>query len=162
VERFDLAAQGTNNGLWDWDLTTSRIHYSPVWISMLGGGEIEFSNTSEEWFRRIHPEDLDLVRREIETHLEKGSAHFEMQHRMLHQDGCYRWMSCKGIITRDETGRAVRIAGSHSDITAEAVLDTLTGLPNRLLLLDRLTRSIARTKKSEDSLCCSYSGSELI
>jgi diguanylate cyclase (GGDEF)-like protein len=152
MDRFDLAAQGIKNGLWDWDLVTSRIHYSPVWISMLGCGDSEIGNSSEEWFRRIHPEDLDWVRREIEIYVDNGSTEFEIQHRMLHKDGCYRWMSCRGVITRDETAHAVRIAGSHSNITAEKVLDTLTGLPNRLLLIDRLTRSIEKAKKREDFL----------
>jgi diguanylate cyclase (GGDEF)-like protein/PAS domain S-box-containing protein len=152
MNRYDLAAQGTKNGLWDWDLLTSRIHYSPVWISMLGCGDMEIGHSSEEWFKRIHPEDLDLVRRQIEAHLEKGSTEFEIQHRVLHKDGCYRWMSCRGVITRDETGQAIRIAGSHSNITAEKVIDILTGLPNRLLLVDRLTRSIDKAKKREDFL----------
>ncbi len=152
MDRYDLAAQGAKSGLWDWDLTTSRIHYSPIWISMLGCGEIELANTAEEWFKRVHPEDIESVRREIENHLEKGSTEFEIHHRMLHQDGCYRWLACRGIITRDEAGRAIRISGAHSNITAEKVVDALTGLPNRLLLLDRLTRSIEKARKREDFL----------
>ena len=61
-------------------------------------------------------------------------------------------MCCRGVITRDESGRAVRIAGFHSDITAEKIVDPLTGLPNRLLLLDRLARSIERAKRRSDFL----------
>jgi diguanylate cyclase (GGDEF)-like protein/PAS domain S-box-containing protein len=152
VDRYELAAQGADNGLWDWDLTTSRLHYSPGWISMLGYSENECGSTSEEWFKRIHPEDLEQVQGEIASHLEKGSVQFESQHRMLHQDGCYRWMSCQGVITRDEAGRPVRITGFHADITAEVVVDTLTGLPNRHLLLNRLTRAIEKTRKQEDFL----------
>jgi diguanylate cyclase (GGDEF)-like protein len=152
MDLYDLAAQGTKNGLWDWDLLTSRIHYSPVWISMLGCGDMEIGRSSEEWFKRIHPEDLDLVRHQIEAHLEKGSTEFEIQHRMLHKDGCYRWTSCHGVITRNDIGQAIRIAGSHSNITAEKVVDALTGLPNRLLLVDRLTRSIDKARKREDFL----------
>jgi diguanylate cyclase (GGDEF)-like protein len=152
MDRYDLAAQGSQNGLWDWNLMTSRIHYSPVWFSMLGCGKIAPDNTPEEWFKRIHPEDLESVQREIKTHLEKGSTEFEIHHRMLHQDGCYRWMFCHGMITRDETGNAIRISGSHVNITAEKVVDALTGLPNRLLLLERLTRSIEKSKKHEDFL----------
>jgi diguanylate cyclase (GGDEF)-like protein/PAS domain S-box-containing protein len=152
VDRYNLAARGADNGLWDWDLTTSRIHFSPRWIALLGYSELELGNTSEEWFRRIHPADLEPVQREINAHLEKGSPEFEIQHRMLHQDGCYRWVCCRGVITRDNAGHAVRITGFHSDITAEKVVDTLTGLPNRLLLLDRLTRSIEQAKKLKDFL----------
>ena len=90
------------------------------------------------------------MRRVIDTELAGSSREFEYQHRLRHNDGTYRWMSCRGVIERNENGQAVRITGSHSDITAEKVVDALTGLPNRLLLLDRLTRSIARAKRSSD------------
>jgi diguanylate cyclase (GGDEF)-like protein/PAS domain S-box-containing protein len=152
VDRFELAAQASDNALWDWDLTTNRIHFSPGWISMLGCSGVDFGNSLEEWFGRVHPEDLESVRREINDHLSQGSSQFESQHRLLHQDGCYRWVSCLGLITRDQNGRAIRVAGSHVDITPEKVVDALTGLPNRLLLLDRLKRSIDRAKKQEDFL----------
>lgn len=145
-----MAGSGAHSSVWDWDLTTSRIHYSPGWISMLGCAGADFGNTVEEWFRRIHPDDLEPVQREIDTHLSRGSAQFELRHRMLHQDGCYRYMACRGVITRDASGRAVRITGFHLDITSEKVTDPLTGLPNRLLLLDRLTRSIEKARKRED------------
>ena len=150
MDRYELAAQGAENGLWDWDLTTNRIHYSPGWISMLGCAQSECSNTAAEWFKRIHPEDLETVRREIASHLKTASKQFEFRHRMLHQDGCYRWMSCRGVITRDDRGRPFRIAGCHVDITAEMVVDALTGLPNRLLLLNRLARSIEKARKQGD------------
>jgi diguanylate cyclase (GGDEF)-like protein/PAS domain S-box-containing protein len=152
MDRYELAAQGADNGLWDWDLTTSRLHYSSGWLSMLGCAESECGSTSDDWFKRIHPEDLEPVQREIASHLEKGSTQFEIQHRMLHQDGCYRWMSCCGVIARDDSGRAVRITGYHVDITSKIVVDALTGLPNRLLLLDRLARSIEKARKQEDFL----------
>ena len=152
MDRYELAAQGADKGLWDWDLTTSRLHYSPEWISMLGVSENECGSTSEEWFKRIHPEDLELVQREIASHLEKGSPQFEMQHRILHHDGCYRWMSCQGVISHDKSGQPVRIMGFHADITADVVVDALTGLPNCNLLLSRLTRAIDKSRKQEDFL----------
>lgn len=152
MNRYDLAAQEADHRLWDWDLTTSRIHYSPGWVSLLGCDVSDFGNTPEEWFRRIHPDDIDSVQREIDGHLAQGSTQFEIQHRMLHQDGCYRWMSCRGMITRDPAGKATRITGFHVDITAEKVVDPLTGLPNRLLLLERLSRSIDKARKREDFL----------
>jgi diguanylate cyclase (GGDEF)-like protein len=152
VDRYELATQGADNGLLDWDLTTNRVHYSPGWLAMLGCVESECESTPEEWFKRIHPEDLETVRREITAHVEKGSTQFEIQHRMLHQDDCCRWMICKGVITHNDVGRAVRISACHMDITAKVVVDSLTGLPNRLLLLDRLARCIEKTKKQGDFL----------
>jgi diguanylate cyclase (GGDEF)-like protein len=150
VDRLDLAGQGTDSALWDWDLLTNRIHYSSGWISMLGWGGTDFGNTTEEWFSRIHPEDSESVQREINTQITRGSAQFEIPHRMLHEDGCYRWMVCRGVITRDNTGQATRITGFHLDKTNEKIVDALTGLPNRLLLLERLTRSIDKAKRLDD------------
>lgn len=119
---------------------------------MLGHSDAEFGNTPEEWFKRVHPEEMEFVRGAIAAHLEKGSEQFEIQHRMLHRDGLYRWMLCCGRIVRDDTGRPVRITGFHSDITVEKVVDPLTGLPNRLLLMDRLHLSLNRAKRDEDFL----------
>jgi len=152
MDRFEMAARGVNDGLWDWDLTTNRIHYSNRWSSMLGNDDPLQGNTPEEWFKRIHPEDLEDVQRKIKSHLENGFNQFTIQHRMLHKDSSYRWMSCHGVITRDKDGKAIRIAGSHSDKTGEKVVDDLTGLPNRILLLDRLTRSIEINKKNSSNL----------
>ncbi len=152
MDQHELATQGADDGIWDWDLTTRRIHYSHRWASMLGCAEIECSSTAEEWFKRIHPQDLESVKHEIASHLKSGSKQFEIRHRMLHQDGCYRWMSCHCVITRDDQGRAFRIAGCHVDVTSEMVVDALTGLPNRLQLLNRIARSIDEAKKQADFL----------
>ena len=113
MDRLELAAHGANDGLWDWDLTKNRMHFSNRWNSMLGGEESLLGNTPEEWFRRIHSEDLEQVQREIKSHLENGSDQFTIQYRMLHEDSSYRWMSCHGVITRNKDGKAVRITGSH-------------------------------------------------
>ncbi len=119
---------------------------------MLGCEQHEVGSAPEEWFRRIHPEDLKRVQSEIDAHLTGQSPQFESQHRMCHKDGTFRWMACHGLVTRDEKGQPVHLAGFHSDITSEKVADALTGLPNRLLFLDRLSRSMERAKRRNDFL----------
>lgn len=109
-------------------------------------------NTSKEWLKRIHAEDIDQVTQTLHRCLEDGSSQFEVQHRILHKDGSYRWLSCRGVITRDKTCKAIRIAGSYSDITAEKIADPLTGLPNRFLILNRLARAIESAQIRSDFL----------
>mgnify|MGYP000861923548 CR=1 FL=1 len=147
MDPYDLVVQEANNGLWDWDLASNRVHFSARWHSILGFEAGSCGTTPEEWFKRVHPADLEQVRHTLDSRLADGSLQFTMQHRMRHKDGAYRWMSCQGVITRDNNGKAVRVAGSHSDITAEKVVDPLTGLPNRLMILSRLTRAIETTSR---------------
>jgi diguanylate cyclase (GGDEF)-like protein/PAS domain S-box-containing protein len=143
-----LAARGDHAGLWDWNLATNRVHFSPRWISMVGSDEHLVGNSPEAWLTRVHPDDDAEVRRQIDEHLEGGTSEFDLPHRLLHRDGTYRWTSCHGVVVRNESGRAVRVMGCHSDVTAEKVADALTGLPNRLLFIDHLTRAIERARRN--------------
>ena len=148
-ERYALSAKGANDGLWDWDIVEDRIHFSARWKTMLGLDEDADIHTVNDWFRRIHQEDESRVQCELQSHLRGELPHFETQLRMLHEDGSYRWMLCRGMAVRTPLGRATRIAGSLTDITEGKVADGLTGLPNRLLFQDRLKRAIERKKRRE-------------
>ncbi len=147
-----MAACGGNDGLWDWDLATNRIRFSRRWVASLGCAEHEWGDTPEEWFRRIHPEDVRQVQLAIDAHLAGRIPEIDNQHRIRHVDGTYRWMHCRGRVVRNEAGLAVRLTGSHVDLTAEKVTDVLTGLPNSFLLLDRVARSIDRAHRHTDFL----------
>jgi diguanylate cyclase (GGDEF)-like protein/PAS domain S-box-containing protein len=149
-ERYALAALGANDGLWDWDITSNKTYFSPRWKSMLGWEEHEIGNSPEEWFRRIHPDDVDRVRADITAHIEEQTPHYEDEYRMLHRDGNYLWMLGRGLAVRDDHGNAYRMAGSQTDITKGKVVDVLTGLPNRLLFMDRLSRSFERARRRSD------------
>jgi PAS domain S-box-containing protein len=116
-ERFELAVQGSQDGLWDWDLTTDEVYYSPRYKAMLGYEDHEFSNRSEEWAKRVHPDDLDRVRSELRAHFKGRESLSWVEFRMRHKDGSYRWIRSRAFVLRDETGRVYRMAGSHEDIT---------------------------------------------
>src|SRR5438477_1496271 len=151
-ERYALAAQGANDGLWDWNVLTNFVHYSPRWKAMLGYQEGEVGGTPEEWFDRIHDADRERVKQEIAAHQKGLTPHFESEHRMLHKDGSFRWMLSRGLAVRDASGKTLRMAGSQTDITEGKVSDPLTGLPNRLLFIDRLGRVIKHAKRRKDHI----------
>lgn len=159
-ERYALASQGANDGLWDWKLKSNETYFSSRWKLMLGYQEAEIGNRPEDWFSRVHPEDVEALEAEIADHIKGETSHFEMEHRMLHKDGTYRWMLSRGMVVRDPEGKASRMAGSQSDITErkqaeeqllhDAFHDALTGLPNRALFMDRLSQAVERVKRHPD------------
>ena len=161
-ERYALAVQGANDGIWDWDLKTGEVYYSPRWKSMLGFQNGEIGNNPNEWFKRIHPDDIDQTKLDITAHLKGVTSHFENEHRMLHKDGSYRWVVTRGIAEWDSKGNPIRMAGSQSDITNrkvaeqkllhDALHDALTGLPNRALFMDRLGIAVERAKRRDTSI----------
>ncbi|MGA7936974.1 MAG: EAL domain-containing protein, partial [Kovacikia sp.] len=161
-ERYSIAVQGAKDGLWDWNLKTNQVYFSPRWKSMLGWKDHEISNSMDEWFSRIHREDLETVKDQLIAHLKGLTTDFESEYRMLHRDGTYRWILCRGLAIRDDTGKTSRIAGSLTDINSrkrterqllhDALHDALTDLPNRAVFLDRLGRAIERSKRSENYL----------
>ncbi len=151
-ERYALAARGANDGLWDWNLMTGAVYFSPRWKAMLGFQENEIEDRLEEWLDRIHDADRERVQQEIDAHQKGLTPHYESEHRLLHKDGGFRWMLSRGLAVHDATGKALRMAGSQTDITERKVSDPLTGLPNRLLFIDRLGRLIKHSKRRKDHL----------
>jgi len=149
-ERYALAVRGANDGLWDWNLKTDVIYFSPRWKEMLGWDEHEIANDPAEWFNRLHPEEFGQVKAALAAHIDGRHDHFETEHRMLHRDGGYRWMRSRGLVVRDQSGAAYRMAGSQTDITEGKVADALTGLPNRILFIDRLASSIERARRHSE------------
>lgn len=150
--RYSLSAQGVNDGLWDWDLLTNKSHFSPRWKTMLGYEEGQIEDSVEEWFSRVNPDDISHVRDAISLHLLGSTPQFESEHRMLHQDGTYRWVLTRGVAFRDAAGRATRMAGSQTDITRGKAADPLTGLPNRVLFMDHLDAAIRSCTSQPDAI----------
>ena len=149
-ERYALAARGANDGLWDWNVSKGVIYFSVRWKVMLGFQEDEIGDKPEEWFGRIHEADRERVEDEVVAHQKGLTPHFESVHRVRHKDGTFRWVLSRGLAICDASGKAVRMAGSQTDITEGKVSDPLTGLPNRLLFLDRLDRLMKHAKRHTD------------
>lgn len=159
-ERYALAARGSNDGLWDWNLMTNEVFFSERWKSMLGYESFEIGDFPDEWFSRIHPDDLNSFNTEIAERQKSSSPHFEVEHRVRHADGGFRWVLCRGVVLWDEAGAPYRMAGSQTDITERkrveeqllhnSLHDRLTGLPNRALLMNRLAQSLDYAKRHKD------------
>lgn len=154
-ERYALAVQGANDGLWDWNLRTSDVYFSPRWKAILGYGEHEISNSLQSWFDRVHAEDVDPLKSAIADHLQNHTPHVQVEYRMQHRNGHYCWILSRGVAIRDDEGTPYRMSGSQTDITIrkeaefrmvyEAMHDTLTGLPNRTFLLKRIDSVLQRS-----------------
>ena len=159
-ERYALAVNGANDGIWDWDLRSNQMYLSSRWKKILGFEEDEIGNSPQEWFNRIHPQDLDRFKIDLAAHLDRTTINFENEHRLLHKDGTYRWILSRGLAVWDENGIALRLAGSQSDITDrkyaeerllhDAFYDKLTSLPNRALFMDHLNLAVERAKRRQD------------
>jgi diguanylate cyclase (GGDEF)-like protein/PAS domain S-box-containing protein len=151
-ERYALAARGSNDGLWDWNLKANSVYFSPRWKAMLGFEEKEVGDKPEEWLSRIHEGDRERVKQEITSHQQGLTPQFESEHRVQHKDGSFRWMLSRGLAVHNASGKALRMAGWQTDITEGKVSDPLTGLPNRLLFTDRLVRLIKQAQRRKGYL----------
>jgi len=149
-ERYALAARGANDGLWDWNVQSNVVYFSPRWKSMLGYEESEVGDQPQEWFDRVHDADRERVNEEVAAHQKGLVPQFESEHRVLHKDGTFRWMLCRGLAVQNGSGKTLRMVGWQTDITEGKVSDPLTGLPNRLLFADRLGRLIKHAKRRKD------------
>lgn len=161
-QRYSLAMLGSNDGIWDWNLEDNFVYFSPRWAGMLGWSEGEIGSDLSEWLGRIHPEDESAVRTQLGSYLSGEISHFENEHRVQHKDGSWRWVLVRGAAVRNSSGRALRMAGSLTDITvrrqAEETLrqgahyDALTGLPNRIYFTGHVARALGRHKRHPDRL----------
>ena len=159
-QRYALAAQGANDGLWDWNLDSNQIYLSPRWKIMLGYAEDEVGEDPNEWFSRVHEEDIETIQNTLGAHLNEKSPHFECEYRLRCADNSFRWMRGRGLAVYDAAGRAHRIAGSQTDISEQkaasaqlshnAFYDALTNLPNRALFLDRLDSTLSRARRDPE------------
>jgi diguanylate cyclase (GGDEF)-like protein/PAS domain S-box-containing protein len=159
-ERFELALQGSKIGLWDWNLNNNHCYYSPTWRNILGHTEESIHNLPTEWFTRVHPEDIETLRSEINNHIAGKTPIFEKEHRIRHMNDTYIWVLARGLARKGEDGVPNRFVGTIENISQrktlearlmiEAMYDPLTGLPNRTYFSGIIEQSLGRIRRRED------------
>nr|CRH07400.1 putative hybrid histidine kinase and sensor protein. Containing 1 SBP_bac_3 domain, 3 PAS domain, 2 response regulator receiver domain, HisKA, HATPasr_c and Hpt domain [Candidatus Magnetococcus massalia] len=124
--RYALVVKGANDGIWDWDLISNTIYFSPRYMEIIGYGPDDFTHCYEEWQKRVHAEDLERVSEAHRPCVEGEVESFAVEYRLQHRDGSWVWILGRGAHVKDEQGQVIRLAGTHSDITqrkeAEAAL----------------------------------------
>jgi PAS domain S-box-containing protein len=153
-----LQAHGEMDGLWEWNIESDQIYFSPRWRALLGYGDEGQTGKMDVWFNLIHPYDLDELMSRLSSHLEGNTPYFECKHRIRQADGTYRWVLSHGRTVPGPNGEPERLAGSQTDIKRlkkfeaqlihEANHDRLTGLVNRHHLLEALEEELQRSKHS--------------
>lgn len=118
-ERLDLAFKGSRDGLWDWNIKTGEMYYSPRWLEMLGFDDGKDYNKFNLWQEAVHPDDLKVAQKSLQEHIDGKKATYECEHRLKHKDGHYIWTIGRGIGIRDSKGEMYRIVGTQTDITAQ-------------------------------------------
>lgn len=159
-ERYALAARGANDGIWDFNLKKNSIHLSDRWKEMLGYAKSEIGDNPNEWFNRVHPDDVQSLRQSLNALVNGKIPHLELEYRIRHKNSGYRWMLVRGVAVQDFDGGIERIAGSQTDISDrkevearllhDAFHDKLTGLPNRAMILDHLHKAIQRVHQQPE------------
>jgi len=121
-ERLEFALQGANDGLWDWNLETNEVYYSPRWKSMLGYAADELASNLDTWSRLVHPDDRDSTLRLVDAYIGGSVGKFEVEYRMRHKDGHYLNILSRAVLAADPDGRPLhprRLVGTHVDLTEQ-------------------------------------------
>jgi len=116
-ERFWLVAEATDLGIWDWNVPTNNVYYSPQWKKQVGYEDFELKNEFKTWEDLLHPDDYERMHREIKNFLDKPSGAFTAEFRLRHKNGSYVWIYNKASTKINAEGKVIRFFGAHTDIT---------------------------------------------
>jgi PAS domain S-box-containing protein len=130
--RWHYALEGSDSGVWDWNASTNEVFFSDRWKSMLGHAPHEIGTSLDEWASRVHPDDLGETMALVTAHVDGRTAEYVSEHRVRCKDGTYRWILDRGqAVARDANGLAVRLVGTHTDITARREAEQRRGEQER-------------------------------
>ncbi len=131
---------------WEWDLRSGEIRFAPEWKTQFGYRAKDIGVSPDEWFRRVHPEDLDALKSAVASLLEGRATAVEACHRIQRSNGSWAYALCRAVAVRDGAGAAIRVTGTHTDITETRGLDPLTGLLSRGNLMERIAAVLGRER----------------
>jgi diguanylate cyclase (GGDEF)-like protein/PAS domain S-box-containing protein len=166
-QRLQQVMEITREGIWDWHLPTGKVVHNRQWYETLMYSVGEVPETVDAFETMIHPDDRQLVREHLENLLQGNSAAYHSEHRLIRKDGKTIWVQDRGrVVERDAQGQPLRVVGSFTDISFQkehhhyleriAHYDQLTGLPNRVLLAERMDQAMVQSKRRGLQLAMAY------
>jgi len=161
--RWKLALESVGDGVWDLQVQSGEQYLSPNLMRMYGYADGELKATVAEIDALVHPDDLGRLQYDRQAHLDGDTPTYSNEHRVLCKDGSWKWVHSRGtVISRDAQGQALRMLGTHTDITERktadevvwqhAHFDALTGLPNRRLMRERLIQEMKKCRRNHQKL----------
>ena len=144
-ERFTLAVNGSSVGIWDWDLRNDKVFYAPELKNEMGYRDDEFGNDGDSFYTHMHPDDVEGVKNAVALHFSSDIIPYRVQYRMRHKNGEYHWYQAVGKALKDKTGRAYRMAGSHTNITEQMHTHERLNLAN--MVFEQSSEAIIVTDK---------------
>ena len=143
--RWKFATEGAGDGLWDWNVATSKVFFTRRWKEMLGFAEDEIGDGLDEWSKRVHPDDLVQTMAAVQAHLDGMTPVYANEHRVSCRDGSWKWILDRGlVVSRSGDGKPVRVVGTHSDVSPRKTMEQAvhTSLLEKEALPDAHRRSV--------------------
>ncbi|NTV96005.1 MAG: PAS domain S-box protein, partial [Thiobacillus sp.] len=140
--RWKFALEGSGLGVWDWDIETNEVYFSPIWKAMLGYRDDEWPDTFATWESNLHPDDLAAVRAALESHFRQERDSYVVEFRLRHKEGYWKWIEARGLVVeRGDDHRPLRMIGVHVDIHArKQAEEDLRESENALRLAQQVAR----------------------
>ncbi len=167
-ERLELAMNGSNDGIWDWNIVDNSVYFSPRWKEMIGYRDDELVNEVPTWTNHIHPDDVETTWAAIHKHINSETEYYEGIHRLKHKDGHWVWILDRGKALYDSNGNATRMIGTHTDISEQKAIE-LKAL-HQQQIIEQIHDSVISTDlggmitswNSSSELLLGYSADEVI